>query len=214
MTLEIRGVSAGLLDEPFDLQVRGAAPGDELLWRARYRDDDMRVWRAAARRADGLSAAWRPAKPSTGPVAALGSLRPVRIDVRVEAADGRAAARAVTRTLLGDGVRVRQWREAGLRATLYLPSEARVHTALVIEGEPESVAGPLLASRGALLLAVGAGREEALRRFTAVPGATEPQIVASADLPLPPNVGATDREPQPEEWDALLTRLGLTPRAG
>jgi hypothetical protein len=212
MTLEIRGVSAGLLDEPFLLDVRGAAPGEVLLWRARYRDDDLRVWRAAAARAGDLSSAWRPAKPSTGPVAALGSLRPVRIDVRVEASDGRAAARTVTRTLLADGVRVRRWREPALSATLYLPTAAEPVIALVSKGEPESVAGPLLASRGALVLAVSDGVENALERLQAVPGATEPQIVASADIPLPPNVGATDREPQPQAWDDLLARLALSRR--
>jgi hypothetical protein len=211
MTLEIRGVSAGLLDEPFLLDVRGAAAGEELLWRARYRDDDVRVWRAAARQADGLSAAWRPAKASTGPVAALGSLRPVRIDVRVEAPDGRAAARTVTRSILADGVRVRQWRDLG--ATLYLPPESGVQTALVIKGRPEATAAALLASRGALLLAVDAGLDEALARLAAVPGAASPKIMDDEEVPLPPNVGATDREPQHEEWDALLARLGLTPRS-
>ncbi len=51
--LEIRGVTGGLLDDPFDLTVRGVAPGEEVLWRARYRDDDNRVWEAAASRRPG-----------------------------------------------------------------------------------------------------------------------------------------------------------------
>jgi hypothetical protein len=98
--LEIRGVRAGLLlDEPLLL----SSAGDDLLWRARYRDDDMRVWRAAAGRAEDLLAALGPAKPSSGPIAALASLRPVQIDVRVEAPDGRAAGRRV---------RVCWWRRA------------------------------------------------------------------------------------------------------
>jgi hypothetical protein len=202
MTLEIRGVSAGLLDEPFDLQVRGAITGDELLWRARYRDDDLRVWRAAAARAEDLSAAWKPAKPSTGPVAALGSLRPVRIDVRVEAPDGRAAARTVTRSIVGDGVKVRRWRD--LDATLHIP-KGEPRGTLVIVGEIHPTTGPLLASRGLLLLAVNEGVEQAIERLKTVPGAVDPRIVSAAEIPLPPNVGATDRAPQPEAWAKLLS---------
>ena len=185
--LEIRGVSTGLLDDPFDLQVRGAAPGEELLWRARYRDDDLRVWRAAAPTALELSGAWKPAKPSTGPVAALGSLRPVRIDVRVEAPDGRAAARTITRAILGEGVRVRRWRD--LEAVLYIPSGEPKAT-LVIDGETHPTTGPLLASRGSLLLAVSAGLDAAIERLMTVPGATTPTVMPAADVPLPLNVGA------------------------
>jgi hypothetical protein len=207
MTLEIRGVSAGLLDEPFDLEVRGAAAGDELLWRARYRDDDVRVWRAAAARALDLSAKWKPAKPSTGPQAALGSLRPVRIDVRVEAPDGRAAARTLTREILGEGVKVRRWRD--LAATLYIP-EGEPRATVVVDGEAHPTAAPLLASRGLLLLAVNAATSEALERLTTVPGATEPRIVPAAEVPLPRNVGATDRAPQPEAWDAFVAGLSAS----
>jgi hypothetical protein len=198
--LEIRGVTAGLLDEPFDLQVRGAMPGEELLWRARYRDDDLRVWRATAARALDLSAAWKPAKPSTGPQAALGSLRPVRIDVRVEAPDGRAAARTITRAIVGDGIRVRRWRD--LRATLYIPN-GEPRSTLVIDGETHPAAAPLLASGGLLVLAVSGEASAAIERLAAVPGATEPRIVPAAEVPLPPNVGATDRDPQPDAWAAL-----------
>jgi hypothetical protein len=200
--LEIRGVSTGLLDEPFDLQVRGAAPGEELLWRARYRDDDLRVWRAAAARALDLSAAWKPAKPSTGPQAALGSLRPVRIDVRVEGADGRAAARTITRQIVGEGVKVRRWRD--LRATLFIPG-GDPRATLVIRGETHPTTGPLLASRGLLLLAVDREADEAIERLKTVPGATGPAVVPAADVPLPPNVGSTDRAPQPEAWARLIS---------
>jgi hypothetical protein len=211
MTLEIRGVSAGLLDEPFDLQVRGAAPGEELLWRARYRDDDVRVWRAAAARAIDLSAKWKPAKPSTGPQAALGSLRPVRIDVRVEAPDGRAAARTLTREILGEGVKVRRWRD--LSATLHIPDDGPCST-LIVDGEAHPTAAPLLASRGALVLVAASpeGMEEARERLAAVPGAAEPVTIAAAEVPLPPNVGATDRRPDAAAWDALLARLAARPR--
>jgi hypothetical protein len=204
MTLEIRGVRTGLLDEPFDLQVRGATAGEELLWRARYRDDDLRVWRAAATRAEDLSAAWKPAKPSTGPVAALGSLRPLRIDVRVEAPDGRAAARSITRRIVGDGVKVRRWRD--LQATLYIPNgEPRL--TLVIDGETHPTAAPLLASHGLLVLAVNGESDssEAIERLAAVPGATEPRVIPAHEVPLPPNVAATDRTPRPGAWEALRT---------
>lgn len=202
MTLEIRGVSAGLLDDPFDLEVRGAGTRDELLWRARYRDDDTRVWRAAAARARDLSAAWRPAKASTGPVAALGSLRPVRIDVRVESPDGRAAARTLTRAILGDGVRVRRWND--LRATLCIPA-GEPRATLVIVGEPHPATGPLLASRGSLVLVAKTESEEALERLQTVPGATGPRIVAAAEVPLPANVGAADRTLRPEAWTSFVS---------
>jgi hypothetical protein len=121
--LELRGAAVGLLDEPLVLQVRGlGAHGatETLVWRARMRDDDSRVWRATASRAVGLADAWAPAKGGAGPLAALQSLRPVSLDVRVEAADGRSASRTFTRRLLGDGVRVRRWRD-GVAATLFLP---------------------------------------------------------------------------------------------
>jgi hypothetical protein len=204
MTLDIRGVTAGLLDEPFTLHASGAAPGDELLWRARYRDDDMRVWRAAAGTAPELSGAWRPAKASTGPVAALGSLRPVRIDVRVEAADGRAAARTITRAILGEGVRVRRWRD--LSATLHIPA-AEPRATAVVTGAAHPTAAALLASRGALVLVTIGELGVALERLATVPGAGDPSVIP--DLPLPPNVGATSR-PEPEAWAALLAELGLS----
>ncbi|MDO8213496.1 hypothetical protein [Conexibacter sp. CPCC 206217] len=120
--LEIRGPALGLLDDPLELQARGLGGiTNGVLWRARVRDDDGRVWRAVAPWPQQLVSAWAPAKSSAGDVAALQSLRPVALDLRVEAADGRTATRTFTRRLLGDGVRVRRWRE-GLAATLYLPA--------------------------------------------------------------------------------------------
>src|SRR6478752_1658970 len=116
--LELRGATDGLLlDEPWRLEVRGAGAAP-LTWRARIRDDDGRVWRAEAGRPEDLAGAWSPAKrPAPGPVAALRSLRPVSVDVRAETADGRAAARTVTRRLVADGVRRRRWCD-GVSATL------------------------------------------------------------------------------------------------
>jgi hypothetical protein len=184
--LEIRGVRAGLLlDEPLLL----SAAGEHVFWRARYRDDDSRVWRARAERASDLLAALEPAKPSTGPIAALQSLRPVRFDVRVEAPDGRAAGRAVTRLLVADGVRLRRWREGGLAAVLHLPAAADLRATLVVEAaagpreaQVAALAGPLLASRGVLVLTVAAGSvEEARERLTSVPGASEPVVLPAAD---------------------------------
>jgi hypothetical protein len=120
--LELRGPTVALLDESLAVLVRGLGGNlDGLVWRARIRDDDSRVWRAVASRAQELPGAWAPAKSGAGAVAALQSLRPVSLDVRVEAPDGRGAARTFTRRLLGDGVRVRRWRE-GVAATLYLPA--------------------------------------------------------------------------------------------
>jgi hypothetical protein len=208
MTLDIRGVTAGLLDEPFNLHASGAAPGDELLWRARYRDDDLRVWRAAAGTAPELSGAWKPAKASTGPLAALGSLRPLQIDVRLESrTDGRAASRTLTRPILGEGVRVRRWRD--LDASLHLPAGEPCAT-LVVAGELHPAAAPLLASRGALVLVAAGESGAALERLAAVPEAAEPIALQGADVPPPPNVGASGLDPQ---WDALLARLGARPRA-
>jgi hypothetical protein len=231
--LEIRGVRPGrLLDEPLFL----SAVGEELLWRARYRDDDMRVWRAAGARAEDLLGAFVPAKPSTGPIAALASLRPVRIDVRVEAPDGRAAARAVTRLLVAEGVRLRRWRSGDLPAVLHLPTAAEPCATVLLdatrgprEAAVAGLAGPLLASRGVLALSVTAGSLDAAReQLAAVPGAAEPVVLAAADplgdepqaataVPLPPGVGVRG-EPdggaaaRAAAWDALLARRGAAPR--
>jgi hypothetical protein len=202
--LEIRGVTGGLLDDPFDLTVRGVEAGEDVLWRARYRDDDMRVWVTAAASARDLTSAWRPSKPSTGPVAALQSLRPLRVDVRVEAGDGRAAARSVTRAILGDGVRVRRW---GGGARLFLPAEPCA--TVLVEGA-DSIAPALLASRGVLVLAVASGSvDEARERLAAVPGATDPITMEPV---VPPNVGGSS-EADAAAWDALIARVGARPRA-
>lgn len=181
LVLEPREPASGLLDEPFRMHARGAGGEDglPLTWRARLRDDEGRVWRASAERAAELPAAWAPAKASTGPLAALQSLRPTAIDVRVESdEDGRVASRTVTRRLLADGVRVRRWR-TGLAATLHLPAAATPCAVVVLDatggaeatgrvdatggadaaGRAEAaataaLAAPLLASRGALVLVV------------------------------------------------------------
>jgi hypothetical protein len=217
--LEIKVPATALLDEPLIPRARGAGPDDELVWRARFRDDDGRVWRASAGRAGDLAAAWVPAKPSTGPVAALQSLHPLSIDLRVELTDGRAAGRSVTRRLMDEGVRMRRWRE-GLSATLHLPAGERATATLLVDataGAEEAMvaalAAPLLASRGLLVLAVaparGGGAPErmlatARERLAAVPGAAPDVHVLRALAPsappepgaavsLPPGVGA--REP-------------------
>jgi hypothetical protein len=217
--LEIRGPSAGLLDDVPSLRARGAGEGAGLSWRARLRDDDGRVWRAAAARAEDLAGAWRPAKAGTGPVAALRSLRPVAIDVRVEGPDGRSAARTIQRRLLADGVQVRRWR-GDVVARLHLPA-GDVASALLVDatGGPgaaavAALAAALLASRGVLVLAVEGGRggaspgavvAEARERLTAVPAAAGAEVhmaraASDADgapsppdvVVLPPGVPATD----------------------
>jgi hypothetical protein len=231
--LEIRGVRAGLLlDEPLLL----SAVGDGLRWRARYRDDDLRVWRAVAGRAEDLLSSLEPAKPSSGPIAALASLRPVRFDVRVEAPDGRAAARQVTRLLMAEGVRLRRWRSGGLAAALHLPAAREPCATALLDATPggneavvAGLAAALLASRGALVLSVTVGSLDAAReQLAAVPGAEEPVPLAAADplgaalpegvaVPLPPGVGVRG-EPEggaaarAAAWDALLARLDATPR--
>jgi hypothetical protein len=213
--LSVREPRSGLLDEPLVLRAR-ADRRDELIWRARYRDDDSRVWKAAAASPADLVLAWEPAKPQTGPIAALASLRPLNVDVRVEAGDGRAAGRQVTRRLLSEGVRARKWRATGLTATLYLPADA-VGSAVVLDataapGSPAPAAA-LLASRGVLTLAVTDGDLDAAReRLAAVPGAPADVLV---EPPLvPPNVGVTDDDAcaRVAAWDALLERLAARPR--
>ena len=213
--LSVREPRSRLLAEPFVLRARGDA-GDELLWRARYRDDDGRVWKAAAPTPAELTFAWQPAKPQTGPIAPLASLRPLSVDVRVEAGDGRAAGRQVTRLLLGEGVRARKWRD-GLAATLYLPADP-VGSAVVLDATdaPASPApaAALLASRGVLTLAVTEGEIEAAReRLAAVPSA--PADVGVEAALSPPNVGVAgddDARERAAAWDALLERAGARPR--
>src|SRR4051812_15963741 len=143
--LEIRGAAPGLLDDPLLLEVGGAPAGAALTWRARLRDDDGFVWRAEAARPQDLLTAWAAAKPqSAGPVAALRSLRPVAVDVRVEAPDGAASARTITRTLLADGVLVRRWRE-GVTGSLYRPPTPTA--AVVLDARPDTPDVPSDSSR-------------------------------------------------------------------
>jgi hypothetical protein len=121
------------------------------------------------------------------------------MDVRVEAPDGRAAGRAVTRLLVADGVRLRRWRVGGLSAVLHLPAAAEGGSTLVVDATAGSreaavaaLAGPLLASRGVLALTVAAGSlADAREGLAAVPGASEALVLRAAD-PLgarPPAVG-------------------------
>jgi hypothetical protein len=201
--LELQGPGTALLDEPLALRVRGAGPDASLLWHARLRDDDGLVWRARAERPEDLPAAWR----GKAERAALGSLRPLRIDVRVEAADGQTASRTFTRLLVAEGVRIRRWRD-GLRATLHLPAVAPAATALIDareHGEAVTIAAPLLASRGVLVLALHAGEPAVAReRLAAVPGAGAIREVAGSDIPIPPGAPGGD----PDAWGACLSQLG------
>lgn len=241
-SLEISGSPVGLLDDDLVLRVRGAGPDAGLTWRSRLRDDDGRVWRATAPRPEDLATRWVPAKEGTGAIAALRSLRPVAIDVRVQAADGRAAARTFTRRFADDGVRTRRWRD-GLAATLHAPAQDACATLVVdaTAGETQltvaTLAAPLLASRGVLVLVVGPVRGRAAtpdplatarERLAALPGAGDEILVLEALDPfdvgasgregvvLAPGIGA--RDPQAAAaaravaWDALLERLGARPR--
>ena len=146
--LEIRGPAIGLLDDPLLLRVRGAGPDAELQWRARFRDDDGRVWRAAAAHAEDLAATWSPAKEGGPPVAALRSLLPVSIDVRAEVGDGRAAARTITRALAADGVRIRRWLD-GMTAVLHLPPRDEPCATLIIDATGRAGASGGGVARGA-----------------------------------------------------------------
>lgn len=187
-----------------------------LSWRARYHDDDDRVWRASADTAAGLSAAWRPGKAASAEVAALLSLRPVTIDVRVEEPGGAAASRTLTRRLLGEGVRRRRWRD-GMAASLHLPggeaTAAVVLDATGDDGTAALLAAALLASRGVLALALTAGGVEAAQERLAALASAAPLVVV--DVPLAPNVGAVDGDPteRAAAWDALLERTGAVPRS-
>ncbi len=222
--LEIRGAADALLDEPLLLHARGAGPDAAVVWQARYLDDDARVWRASATHAQDLSTGWAPAKAGTGSLAALASLRPVGVEVRVQGEDGRTATRTLTRRLLGQGVRLRRWRD--LTATLHLPAAGATPpvcavvidaTAGATEAQVAALAAPLLAARGVLTLTVGpdwaggdAGERMALarERLAAVPVATGDLVVLPAAHPsadpagapapvvvLPPGVGARRARP-------------------
>jgi hypothetical protein len=231
--LEIRGAAPGLLDDPLLLDVGGAAPNSALVWRGRFRDDDGFVWRAAAPRPEQLSTAWVPAKTTAGPVAALRSLHPVDVDVRVESPDGSAASRTITRRLLDEGVRARRWRDEVI-GTLHLPA-VPTGAALLIDATATDevgahhiaagipLAAALLASRGVVVLVVTGGKGHPLtvarERLSAVPGVSDDVAAyAAADVPLPAGVGLRGEDRQgaidrAEAWDTLLARLGARPRA-
>lgn len=195
--IEIQGHATALADEPFTLRARGAGADAELVWHARMRDDDGLVWRARAERPEELPGAWR----GKAERAALASLRPLRIDVRVEAADGQSASRTLTRLLVGEGVRVRRWRD-GPVATLHLPAGAP--SASVLVDGTAGVAPALLASHGVLVLAVAGGDLDVAReRLAAVPGAQDVVTLTAADLPVPPGLPGGD----PVAWASLLARL-------
>jgi hypothetical protein len=165
--------------------VRGAGPDADLLWRARVRDDDGFVWRSVAQSPAALAMKWSSKSPSR--VAALVSLRPVSLEVRVEAPDGRAASRTFTRRLLADSVKVRRWRD--LSATLLLPESPRRTVVVAADDDAARIAAALLASHGALvLLAPGGLSPEMAERLSQVSGAGEAQVVDR--LPLPPGVPA------------------------
>ena len=156
--------------------------------------------------------------------------------MRAEAADGRAAARTLTRRLVAEGVRTRRWRD-GLAATLHVPAQPCATLIIDATGGPAhettaQLAAPLLASRGVLTLVVAADKRvadpiaSARERLAAVPGACEPILVLPALDPfhpdhadgvvLPPGVGTRDAGAaiRAAAWDDLLTRLDATPRRG
>jgi hypothetical protein len=162
------------------------------------RDDDGLVWRARAERPEDLPARYR----GKAAAAALASLRPVRIEVRAEVDGGGAASRTLTRVLVGEGVRIRRWRDLG--ATLHLPAGEPRATVLLRGAAP--VAAALLASRGVLVLAAPGDADGARERLAAVPGAGEP--VALDELPVPAGVPGGDAA----AWDAVLAAVGARGR--
>lgn len=195
--LELRGATPGLLDEPLALEVGGAAPDSALLWRTRIRDDDGFVWRGEGASLDALR--W---SAKSGEHAALRSLRPVELEVRVEDPNGASATRTVTRTLLDPAVKVRRWKE-GVTGRLFLPGGEPTATLVVErEGDATALAAALLASRGVRVFVVASGDPSAL------PFADPRRLDA---LPLPPGLPARDPA-DGAAWDALLAELGATPR--
>lgn len=191
--LELSGPPEGLLDDPLALRVRGSGGTTGLVWRGRIRDDEGRVWRAIADRLEELPGAWVPAKSSTNMLMGLTSRRPVELEVRVEAPDGRAATRTLKRLLVAEGVRIRRWR-GDVPAVLHLPAGDGPFPSVVLdatgsEGDALAVAtlaAPLLASRGVLALVVGpvprtdpaAVLDGALEQLGAVPSAhPEPRVL-------------------------------------
>jgi hypothetical protein len=205
--LEIRGEPTGLIDEPLALRARG---GVAVRWRARLLDDDGRSWRAQAPRAEELAGTWTPAKSGGGAVAALASLRPVRIDVRAETAEGAAASRTLERRLLADGVQVRRWRAPAPAATLFLPAEPA--RGVVVVDAASTVAAALLASRGVVALAVGEPqRDAALELLAQVPAAAGHAPLLVDAVGVPPGVPALEAA-DAAAWHALLERAGARAR--
>lgn len=233
--LELAGPQVALVDEPLAVRLRGLGEDGarDVLWRARLRDDDGRVWRASAERPEHLPAGLKPAKGGTGRVPALGSLHPIRLDVHAEAPDGRGAKRTFERRLLGDGVQLRRWREPGLRGALALPAagadrreqalliDARVPAGVDADGDAvlaafvAPLAAAVLASRGVVTLMItdAADLAPALERLAAVPGvAGDPRVVralGAGDVPLlPPGIplldeGRSSREARSARWWSL-----------
>jgi len=194
VALEIRTEPDALLGTPPATGLRGAGPDPgDVLWRARTRDDDGRVWQAQATSAPELGSTWTPAKASTGAAANRRSLHPFEIEVRAELGDGRGASRSVTRRLLAEGVKVRRWR--GEHATLYLPPSPVERTLLVdaTASDPAWLgpAASVLASQGALVLTAAAGADLELlaERITAVRGARPAEWIAPP--PAPPGFPAS-----------------------
>jgi hypothetical protein len=212
--LEISAQAIALLDDPLDLHARG---GVATRWRARLIDDDGRSWRTEADSPEGLVDHWAPAKDTTGPTAALGSLRPIKLDVRAETEAGPAANRTLERRLLADGIKVRRWRAPAPAGTLFLPTEAATGALLVDAREPHPAtlpAGALLASRGVVALVVtGDDLAQAAEMLASVPAAAghTPLTITAAALGTPPGLPTTAPS-DGGEWDALLARLGAEPR--
>ena len=217
--LEIRTNPDALLGTPLATGLRGAGELPVAFWQARLRDDDGRIWRSSGRTAAELGEVWKPAKDSTGPIAALRSLHPLEIDVRAELPDGRSATRTVKRILLAEGTRVRSWKGlTPLRATLYLPRAERASAALIIDAlgaENTDALAPtaaLLASRGVAVVTAEPGAKQTppdaltdlvtlLAAVPAAQGAGTPAIRTM--LPLPPGFPTTIA-PDPAAWTTLL----------
>lgn len=206
--LEIRGEATGLIDEPLALRVRG---GVAVRWRARLLDDDGRSWRAQAPQPEALATAWAPAKGATGPVAALASLRPVRIDVRAETEEGAAASRTFERRVVGEGVQVRRWRAPAPSATLFLPATS-AGGVVVLDAEA-TLAGALLASRGVVALVVAGDQlDAALELLARVPAVGDHSPVHVRGAGVPPGIPALSAG-DAASWDELLSRVGAAPRS-
>lgn len=223
--LEIRTNPDALLGTPLATGLRGAGETPVAFWQARLRDDDGRIWRSNGRTAAELGLIWKPAKDSTGPIAALRSLHPLEIDVRAELPDGRAATRTVKRILLAEGTRVRSWKGlTPLRATLYLPRAERATAALIIDARDWASTNALaptaalLASRGVAVVTAEPGAKqppqdalpelaELLAAVPAAQGAGTPAVRTL--LPLPPGLPSTVAG-DPSAWATLLGQSGAS----